>query len=154
MPCESGVAVDILAEVPMRIVAPAGWSRHVRDASLEDLAHLPWVYTSESCPFHAMNRELFSDLDTEPDKVAYVDSEDAVRELIRAGAGLSILRADDAARMEASGDGVSWTGDTPGIELGFAVRQQRAGEPLVSTMQSLIAAMWLDSPEFAAGAEA
>jgi len=154
-PCQfADLAVDTLAEVPMRIVAPVAWSERIRDASLPDLAQLPWVYTSPTCPFYALNQGLFSGLGDEPDKVAYVDSEDAVRELVRAGAGLSILRADDAARMEASGGTVSWAGEAPGIELGFAVRRQRAGEPLVSAVQDLIAEMWLDSPLLAGTAGA
>ena len=154
-PCRfADLAIDTLAEVPMQIVAPAAWCDRIRDTSLRDLAKLPWIYTSQTCPFYALNQDLFSGLDEEPDKVAYVDSEDAVRELIRAGAGLSILRADDADRMQASGGGVSWTGNTPGIKLGFAVRRQRSGEPLVSAVQDLIAEMWLDSPMFAGTAGA
>jgi len=154
-PCRfADLAVDVLARVPMRIVAPAGWDDRIQDASLQDLARLPWVYTSKSCPFHALNSDLFSAVDEEPDTVAYVDSEDAVRELIRAGAGLSILRADDASRMEATDGGVIWSGDTPEIELGFAVRRQRAGEPLVSAVQALIAEIWLETPLFADSAGA
>ena len=53
-----------------------------------------------------------------------------------------------------SGGGVSWAGEAPGIELGFAVRRQRAGEPLVSAVQDLIAEMWLDSPLLAGTAGA
>jgi DNA-binding transcriptional LysR family regulator len=141
-----------LAEVPMRIVGPADWGERIATASLQDLAQLPWIYTSDTCPLYVLTQQLFASLDSVPERVAYVDSEDAVRELVRAGAGLSILRADDAARMEASGGGVSWTGDTLGIELGFAVRRQRAGEPLVSAMQTLIAGMWIDSPALAGSA--
>lgn len=152
-PCQfADLAIDTLAEVPMRIVAPADWGARVEPASLQELGRLPWVYTSQSCPFRTLNQALFSELEEEPDKVAYVDSEDAVRTLIRAGAGLSVLRADDAARMQASGEAVCWPGNTPGIALGFAVQRQRTGEPLTSAIQAVIAEMWLDSPELAGSA--
>lgn len=143
-PCRlADLTTWVLAEVPMRIVAPADWSARVDKASLEDLARLPWVYTSNTCPFFSLTQELFADLDEEPNKVAYVDSEDAVRELIRAGAGLSMLRVDDAARLQANGEAVCWYGETPRIMLGFAVQGQRAAEPVISAVQSLITDMWL-----------
>lgn len=138
----AGLAVLPLAEVPMRIVAPVGWAGQVDRASLPELARLPWVYTSETCPFHALAEGLFADLDTPPRKVAYVDSEDAVRELIRAGAGLSMLRTDDAARLEERGEACCWTGSIPAIRLGFAVHHQRLGEPVIEALQGLIAEMW------------
>jgi len=134
-----------LAEVPLRVAAPAAWADRVKDASLESLATLPWVYTSETCPFFRLTEQIFAPLDTEPHKVAYVDAEDAVRELIRAGAGLSVLRADDAERLQAIGEVSCWQGDVPSMELGFAVMRQRAGEPLIQAAQSIVAGMWLDT---------
>lgn len=133
-----------LAQVPMRVVAPAAWADRVEAASLQDLATLPWVYTSDTCPFYALNLALFGDLGVAPPRVAYCDSEDAVRELIRAGAGLSMLREDDALRLQQRGEATIWPGATPAIELGFAVQRQRAGEPLVDALQSVVKAMWLD----------
>ena len=83
-----------------------------------------------------------------------MDSEDAVRELIRAGAGISLLREDDADGMQARGEAVCWSGPTPSVRLGFAVQRQRAGEPLVSALQSVIADMWLEHAATAGSAEA
>ena len=145
-PCRHAeLVVERLVEVPMRIVARADWGERVVDASLRELAGLPWIYTSDSCPFYALSQELFATLDEEPFKVAYVDSEDAVRELVRAGAGLSMLRDDDAGRLQANGETVCWPGETPSIALGFAVQRQRAGEPLIKALQSVVTEMWLDA---------
>ena len=123
-------------------------------ASLAALAELPWVYTSDTCPFYALNQALFAPLERHPERVAYVDSEDAVRELIRAGAGLSLLRADDADRLQAQGDAMCWPGETPSIELGFAVQRQRAGEPPVEALRTIVTAMWLGPAQVADSAEA
>jgi len=148
------LSVYHLADVPMRIVGPADWGDRISGAPLHELAGLPWVYTSDTCPFFELTRNLFADLDTEPERVAYVDSEDAVRELIRAGAGISLLRDDDATAMQDRGEAVCWSGQTPVIELGFAVQRQRAGEPLVSALQSVITTMWLDDGMGSDSAEA
>lgn len=142
-PCQyADLAVYHLAEVPMRIIGPGRWEDRLVTASLEELAALPWVYTSDTCPFYALTRELFAETEATPNSVAYVDSEDAVRELIRAGAGISLLREDDADAMQARGEAVCWSGKATGIELGFAVQRQRAAEPLVSALQAVIAEIW------------
>ncbi len=142
-PCHfANLSVEGLSEVPMRVVAPASWRDRIEAASLEDLARLPWIYTSRDCPFFALTQALFTPLADEPDQVACVDSEDAVRELIRAGAGLSMLRFDDAARLQANGEAVCWNGDTPSIALGFAVQRQRAGEPLIAALRALVGEVW------------
>lgn len=148
-PCRNAdLALTHLAEVPMRIVGPTAWAARVADAGLEDLAGMPWVYTSDTCPFYELTGALFADLERPPARVAYVDSEDAVRELIRAGAGLSMLREDDAARLQRAGEACVWDGRAPTIALGFAVKRQRAGEPLVEALQDLVAGIW-PGPEHA-----
>lgn len=144
-PCRfADLAVDTLAEIPMQIIGPADWGDELRNASLDDLGNLPWVYTSDTCPFFTLTQDLFDPLGQEPRKVAYVDSEDAVRELIRAGAGVSMLRADDAARLQDQGAGVCWHGDAPSIELNFAVQVQRTGEALIDAVRTVVSSLWLD----------
>lgn len=142
-PCRyADLASTQLDEVPMRVVGPAAWRETVVDASLADLADLPWVYTSETCPFFALMQELFDGVERQPRKVAYVDSEDAVRALIRAGSGISMLRADDAARLQTDGEAVCWPGETPSLRLGLAVARQRTGEPLIGALRRLVGELW------------
>lgn len=142
-PCSyADLSTITLATVPMTIVGPAAWENRIQSADIAALAQMPWVYTSDSCPFYALTNELFEDLPVEPNKVAWVDSEDAVRELIRAGAGLSMLRADDAQRLVEQGAATAWTLATPKIELGFAVAQQRVAEPAIRALTEEIQRLW------------
>ncbi|MES9885611.1 MAG: LysR family transcriptional regulator [Candidatus Sedimenticola sp. 6PFRAG1] len=147
-PCRFGdLSVTRVLDVPMAIVAPVAWRDRIEGADIRALADLPWVYTSENCPFHAVSMELFEDVDAEPAKVAYVDSEDAVRELIRSGAGLSLLRQDDAEWTQEQGFGCVWSGAAPGIELNFAVQKRRSSEPLIKAVSEVIRQLWsLDDP--------
>ena len=142
-PCRhADLAVYPLAEVPMRIVGPQAWQARIGNASLDELTRMPWVYTSDSCPFYHLMQSVLDETESIPERVAYCDSEDAVRELIRAGAGLSLLRADDAERLQAAGDGQCWSGDTPPISLSFAVQRQRAAEPMIDALRSLVFDLW------------
>jgi DNA-binding transcriptional LysR family regulator len=142
-PCRyADLAVYPLAQVPMRIVAPGAWRTQVTQASLDQLSTMPWVYTSDTCPFYQLMQSLFDDAQQAPARVAYCDSEDAVRTLVRAGAGLSILRADDAERLQSDGDTLYWDGATPSIALSFAVQRQRAAEPLIDAVRELVCELW------------
>ncbi|MCB1772924.1 MAG: LysR family transcriptional regulator [Gammaproteobacteria bacterium] len=144
-PCTSAdLLPTALAGVPMRIVGPAEWGPRITPATLQQLAAMSWVYTSQTCPFYALAQRLLANEAGDLHTVAYVDSEDAVRELIRAGAGLSLLREDDARRMAGQGDAVIWPGDGPTIELGFAVHHQRSAEPLIRAVREVIVDMWGD----------
>lgn len=142
-PCRlADLAITRLGEIPMRVVGPAAWADRLADASLETLSAMPWVYTSDRCPFYALSDQLLAPARGEVSKVAYVDSEDAVRELIRTGAGVSLLRADDADRLLARGEVACWHGEAPGIALNFAVQRQRSGEPLIEALQAVVSAQW------------
>lgn len=154
-PCsQAGLSIATLAEVPMSVVGPADWSDRVADASLAELAQQPWIYTSDTCPFFALSQSLFDSTGAAPKRVAYVDSEDAVRELVRAGAGLSLLRFDDAERLAADGQVCRWHGETPSITLGFAVHSQRTGEPVIGALRGLIIEQWGLTTTTAASIEA
>jgi DNA-binding transcriptional LysR family regulator len=151
----ANLAVTTLMEVPMRVVGPIDWEDKVRDASITELAEMPWVYTSDTCPFFSVSQQLFAPHGiTVPKRVAYVDSEDAVRELVRAGAGLSLLRADDADQLEADRSGCCWPGESPSVHAGFAVRRQRAGEPLIRALTEVVSELWFDTQANDARAEA
>ncbi|WP_428609119.1 LysR family transcriptional regulator [Sedimenticola sp.] len=131
-----------LAQVPMKVVAPAAWRNRVEQASPEALCALPWIYTSQNCPFYTLRNQMFSGYPCTPNKVAFVDSEDAIRELIRAGSGIALLRQDDAETMEREGVGYCWSGEVPSIALSFTVQKRRQNEPLIQAAIKEITALW------------
>ncbi|MGB1110394.1 MAG: LysR family transcriptional regulator [Gammaproteobacteria bacterium] len=142
-PCPyADLAVTELCEVDMSVVGPADWSDRLEGADLPALVEQPWVYTSETCPFWKLMQDLFEPVGNDPKKVAFVDSEDAVRELVRAGAGLSLLRKTDALKLRTAGDVAYWQGEVPSIKLNFAVQKNRVGEPLIRALTDQIVSMW------------
>ena len=141
------LAVDNLLAIPTRLVGPADWAERLAHAGVTDLVEMPWVYTSRDCPYYVLAERFFATEERQPDQVASVDSEDAVRALIRAGAGLSLLREDDALNMAAQQEAAIWPGETPGIRLGFAYHKQRAGEPLIQALRELVADVWSDEQD-------
>lgn len=130
-----------LIEVPMRLVVPQRWQASHALASLDDLLQLPWIYTTRECPFYLLMTQLLSGR-PEPNKVAFVDSEDAVRSLLRAGSGVALMRADDAARLVEQEQAWVWDGAVPSISLNFILHQQRLAEPALAAIIRALEGLW------------
>ncbi|GLQ32486.1 LysR family transcriptional regulator [Litoribrevibacter albus] len=131
-----------LDDIETAILAPACWAEKISYASIDELANFPWVYTTERCPFYQLKETLFQDAKTKPTKAVFVDCEDAIRELVKAGSGIALLRKDDAEKAEAEGWGVSWKGRTPPITLSIAVAAQRLHEPVIQAWLNELAKFW------------
>ncbi len=134
--------VTQVAEIETAIVAPVGWASKVQDASLDELATLPWIYTTLRCPFYGLTEILLGDVSAEPRKTVFVDNEDAIRELVKAGAGISLLRTDDAERAEKEGWGIRWNGRTPSLPLSVAIQARRVQEPILQAWIGLLTKCW------------
>jgi len=142
-PCQSADLHCIhLADVEMAIVGPSAWREQVKGADIAQLARLPWVYTSSRCPFYQHTSKLFAQSQTEPQKVVFVDSEDAIRNLVKTGVGIAVLRKADALRAELAGWGAVWEGDVAPIALSLAILTRRSREPLLAAWSQLVKAVW------------
>lgn len=142
-PCQAAdMQLLRLSEVPLRVVAPMAWTADVVNASLPDLATLPWVYTSRTCPFYHYSEALFADSGQPPEKLVWVDTEDAVRELVKAGAGLAIIRQDDAERLQASGHVCVWSERIPPIRLSFITSKRRYQEAAIRAFADCLQQHW------------
>jgi DNA-binding transcriptional LysR family regulator len=131
-----------LADIETAIIAPAAWEDKIAYAAVEELAKMPWVYTTDRCPFFQLKESLFEHSNAKPSKAVFVDSEDAIRELVKAGSGIALLRKNDAEAAEAEGWGVRWRGRTPSISLNVAVPPQRLHEPSIQAWITELAKFW------------
>ena len=128
---QTDISETRLREVPMSLCLPAS-AGHLRDAPLSELCHLPWLNcTSPRCPFFALADALFVEAGARPTQVAHVDTEETSRSLIRAGAGVAVMRASDADELEAAGQGVRWRGLTPTLSLNFATLARQQQDPAI-----------------------
>ncbi|MBV1788041.1 LysR family transcriptional regulator [Marinobacterium sp. D7] len=142
-PCRAAdMAVTRLGDVGMRILVPSAWSEQVRGASLADLARLPWVYTTPSCPFYLLFEALFEAGNPLPRQIVWCDNEDAIRTLLRAGVGLSVIREDDAERAVEEGYGVCWDGAVPSLAMNLVMLKQRTQEPALAALRESVCSLW------------
>lgn len=135
-----------LTRFTYRVVAPAGWGPQVRGKDWKALAALPWLATPPASAHHRLQRKVFgpgSLTGLAPRRVALVDQEASMLDLVKSGVGLSLVR-DAIAMREAQAhglviaDGVSMT-----CELSFIALDQRCGEPVIASAWSALDAIWI-----------
>lgn len=105
---EEGVHDEFVATVRLAIVIPTAMAGDLEMGDWRALGKLPWVYTFQGCPFHVAVRERMSAFGVEPNPVEQTIDENIMRELVAEGAGVAVLREDEARRLERAGQGVLW----------------------------------------------
>lgn len=138
-------ARETLTRFTYRVLAPAGWGPQVRGKDWRALAALPWLGTPPSSVHHRLQRRVFgpgSLTGIEPHRVALVDQESSMLDLVRGGVGLSLVR-DAFAIQEAQARGLV-IADRVALdcELSFVWRAERSGEPVIAAALAALAAVW------------
>ena len=98
----------------MAIVVPDDWLI-AYGCFTRRVGRTPWIYTTERCPFYVLMQKMLEDKAMGGENCAG-GVEEAIREFIKAKAGIALLRGDDADRAEAEGWGVRWAGNAPRID--------------------------------------
>lgn len=138
-----GLSTFKLADIPTRIVVPSTWEDRIAHDQPQLLSDLPWVYTTPTCPFFTLKEAFFTSIGARLRKKAvFVDTEESIKAMIKAGAGVSLLRADDAERATKEGWGAIWNVPTPAISLSLAALPNRLEEPAIKAWLDCIHNAW------------
>jgi len=124
------------------VVAPQGWKQRVRGKNWDALAGLPWIWAPPESVHNRLLTKAFAAYKVEPVKVALVDQEASMLDLVKSGVGLSLVRESIALReAHAHGlviaDRVSVT-----TELCFICLAKRKQEPAIANAFGLMNALW------------
>jgi len=95
-------AVRELMHFTYRVLAPAGWGPRVLGKDWKALAALPWIATPPASAHHRLLASVFEPLGVEPRRVALVDQEASMLDLVKSGVGLSLVRDSIAMRESQS----------------------------------------------------
>ncbi|MFT7724660.1 MAG: LysR family transcriptional regulator [Roseateles sp.] len=135
-----------LTRFSYRVLAPAGWGPQVRGKDWKALAALPWLGTPPSSVHHRLQRRVFgpgSASGLEPQRVALVDQESSMLDLVRSGVGLSLVR-ESIALHEAHSRGLVMADRVAlDCELSFVCRAERRAEPVIAAALAALDAVWL-----------
>ncbi len=134
-----------LSSFTYRVVAPAGWGPQVLGRDWKALAALPWLATPPASAHHRLLQAVFgpgSLTGVEPRRVALVDQEASMLDLVRSGVGLSLVR-DSIAIREAQARGLVIADRVSlGCALAFVALRARAGEAVIGSAWGALERVW------------
>lgn len=134
-----------LARFRYSVLAPAGWGPQVRGKDWKALAVLPWLDTPTASVHSRLLRRVFgpgSLTGMEPHRVALVDQEASMLDLVRSGVGLSLVR-DAIAMREAQARGLVLADRVSlDCELSFVCLRSRKREPVIAAALLALDQVW------------
>lgn len=124
------------------VLAPSGWKSRVSGKDWPALAKLPWIWTPPESAHHRLLSKTFAQYKVTPNKVALVDQEPSMLDLVKSGVGLSLVRESVALR-EAHAHGLVIS-DTVNLstELSFITLEKRKDEPVIAAIFALLQSIW------------
>lgn len=126
------------------VVAPSGWKNRVAGRDWTELAALPWIWTPPESLHNRLLTKVFAQYKVVPHKVALVDQEPSMLDLVKSGVGLSLVR-DSIALREAHVHGlVIADAVSLSTELSFITLAKRKNEAVIAAVFSLMQSLWQD----------
>ncbi len=138
-------AVRTLTRFRYLVVAPAGWTSRVQGKDWHALAKLPWLATPAQSAHHRLMSSVFGSgslTDQMPPRVALVDQEASMLDLVKSGVGLSLMR-DSIAIRESQAHGLA-IADKVSLEcaLSFTCLLKRRKEPVIDAAWNALERAW------------
>jgi DNA-binding transcriptional LysR family regulator len=132
-----------LTHFQYRVLAPAGWKDRVKGArDWRSLAALPWIWTPPASAHNRLLSRCFDQAGVKPVKVAEVDQEPSMLDLVKSGVGLTLAR-DATAIAEAHAHALTIVdGVTVPTQLSFITLAERKDEPAIAAALKLIEQQW------------
>ena len=132
-----------LTHFQYRVLAPAGWKDRVKGArDWRSLAALPWIWTPPASAHNRLLSRCFAEAGVKPVKVAEVDQEPSMLDLVKSGVGLTLAR-DAIAIAEAHAHALTIVdGITVPTQLSFVTLDARKDEPAIAVALKLIEQQW------------
>jgi DNA-binding transcriptional LysR family regulator len=133
---------EILTSFTYNVLAPKGWRSRIAGKDWPALAKLPWIWSPPESVHNRLLTRAFSQYKVMPHKVALVDQEPSMLDLVKSGVGLSLVRESIALR-EAHAHGLV-IADTVSVstELSFITLAKRKNEPAVKAVFTLLGSVW------------
>lgn len=124
------------------VVAPESWRQRVQGKDWAALATLPWIWAPPASVHNRLLTEVFAAQQATPVKVALVDQEASMLDLVKSGIGLSLVR-DSIALRESQAHGLAIADKVRlETELSFICLASRRAEPAISAAFNLIDRLW------------
>jgi DNA-binding transcriptional LysR family regulator len=133
---------EVLTSFTYNVVAPKGWKSRVAGRGWAALAKLPWIWTPPESAHNRLLTKTFAQHRATPNKVALVDQEPSMLDLVKSGVGLSLMRESIALR-EAHGHGLVIADEVSlSTDLSFITLAKRKNEATIAAVYTLVRELW------------
>lgn len=144
-----GVTWMPLRSIRYRIALPLALADALKRGGWREIAQLPWLDGPPGSHGHLLLRDMFERHGLAPRIIMRNDDQANLDALVRAGAGCALLREEIALAGAASNDFLVWGQARADATLGFIVPPERAGEPILVALSSMIRRIWKANPAVA-----
>jgi DNA-binding transcriptional LysR family regulator len=141
-PDEAEIEARKLSSFGIVVVGPVRWKKRLLEASLENLADFPWVWTDERCPFSQITQELFRPARRLPEKAVIVDRDTTIRKMVASGAGLCLMVEPEALEASRNNEVVIVTERVTTLDLSIIYLTRRANDPPLRTIAEKVCTVW------------
>lgn len=124
------------------VIAPQGWKNRVAGKDWPALAKLPWIWTPPESAHNRLLTKTFAQYKVTPNKVALVDQEPSMLDLVKSGVGLSLARESIALREAHAHGLVIADAVSLSTALSFITLAKRKNEPTIAAVFSLLQSLW------------
>lgn len=133
---------QVLTSFSYCVVAPQGWKNRVAGKGWAELAKLPWIWAPPESAHNRLLTTIFSECGVTPTKVALVDQEPSMLDLVKSGVGLSLVRESIALREGHAHGLVIADAVTLATELSFITLAKRRNEATIEAVFSILQSVW------------
>lgn len=131
-----------LTSFTYNVVAPQGWKTRVAGKDWQALAKLPWIWSPPESAHNRLLSKTFAQYKAVPNKVALVDQEPSMLDLVKSGVGLSLVRESIALREAHAHGLVIADAVSLSTDLSFIALAKRKAEPAIAATFALLQALW------------
>jgi DNA-binding transcriptional LysR family regulator len=131
-----------LTSFTYNVVAPHGWKSRVAGKDWPALAKLPWIWSPPESAHNRFLTKTFAQYKVIPNKVALVDQEPSMLDLVKSGVGLSLVRESIALREAHTHDLVIADAVSLSAELSLITLAKRKNEAMIAAVFALMKNLW------------
>lgn len=118
------------------VAAAPKWQKQIHNASIKDLAALPWIQPETYCIYHQFINDLFTG--NKPNNITTSASEEFTINLLLSGTGLSLIRDDQADDLLIDNEIIVWEKQKFPLPLNFIFQTKRQNDTVIKCLLDVI----------------
>ncbi|KIH78040.1 DNA-binding transcriptional regulator, LysR family [Geoalkalibacter ferrihydriticus] len=137
----------LLSWVRICVVIPRSLAPDGAGLLWENLAALPWIWVANDSPLYAALLDKLERLRLQPNQTVTAADEFIVRELVRDGQGVAVMREDEARPLAAQGEAVIWDQGWMTLPLSLAWLEKNDAKKKIRAARDAIRHIWQSEAE-------